>query len=85
MNRVQILLPEEDDRQLERLSAKRKVSKSALVRRALKLLFRAESEEPEPLLRLIGQAGRVGRSDAGRRHDSILAAAERSRSRRRSS
>jgi hypothetical protein len=84
MTRVQILLPEEDDRRLEQLSAKRKVSKGALVRQALKLLFRTETEEPEPLLRLIGQAGRVGRSDVGRRHDSILTAAERSRNRRRS-
>jgi len=85
MTRVQILLPEEDDRRLEQLSAKRKMSKGALVRQALKLLFRAESTEPEPLLRLIGQAGPSRRTDAARRHDSILAAAEQSRNRRRRS
>ena len=83
MTRVQILLPEDQDRRLEQLSAKRQESKASLVRKALRLLFQAESTETDPLLELIGQAGRVGRRDGSVNHDRILAAAERRRSRNR--
>lgn len=83
MTRVQILLPEDQDRQLEQLSAKRRESKASLVRKALRLLFQAESTEPDPLLDLIGQAGRAGRRDGSANHDRILAAAGRRRSRNR--
>ncbi|MBI4907014.1 MAG: ribbon-helix-helix protein, CopG family [Acidobacteria bacterium] len=81
MTRVQILLPEDQDRRLEGLAAKRRESKGKLIRRALDLLLRTESEEEEPLLSLIGQAGRSRRSDASDRHDRILARAERARNR----
>lgn len=83
MTRVQILLPEEQDRRLERLAARRQQSKASLVRQALDLLFRSESVEDEPLLDLIGQAGRAGRGDVARDHDRILVAAERRRNRSR--
>ena len=83
MIRVQILLPEGQDRQLEELSAKRRTSKASLVRRALSLLFQAESAEPDPLLDLIGQAGKVGRRDVSRNHDRLLVGAERRRNRKR--
>jgi len=43
MTRVQILLPEEQDRRLEELAARRRESKAKVVRRALDLLFRSES------------------------------------------
>jgi hypothetical protein len=52
-----------------------------LVRHALKLLFRTEAVEREPLLSLIGQAGKVGQRRAGRSHDRLLVAAERRRNR----
>ena len=81
MTRVQILLPEDQDRRLEALAAKRRESKGKLIRRALDLLLRAESAEEEPLLSLIGQAGRSRRPDASDRHDWILAGAERARNR----
>ena len=64
MKRVQILLSEDQDRCLEALAAKRRESKGKLVRRAVDLLLRTESAEEEPLLSLIGQAGR--RPPAGR-------------------
>ena len=64
MTRVQILLPQDQDRRLEALATKRRESKSKLIRRALDLLLRTESAEEEPLLSLIGQAGRGRRPDA---------------------
>lgn len=81
MTRVQILLPEEQDRQLEALALKRRESKGKLIRSALDLMLRTESAEEEPLLNLIGQAGRSRRSDVSDRHDRILAASERARNR----
>lgn len=72
MTRVQILLPEDQDRQLERLAAERGESKASLVRQALDLLFRSEPAEDEPLLGLVGQAGRAGRGDVSQAHDRIL-------------
>ena len=82
MTRVQILLSDGEDRELERLAARRGESKSRLVRRAVNLLFRLESHDDEPLLQLIGQAGKVGESRAARNHDRILARAARSTGRR---
>jgi Arc/MetJ-type ribon-helix-helix transcriptional regulator len=82
MTRVQILLPQDQDRRLEALATKRRESKSKLIRRALDLLLRTElAEEEEPLLSLIGQAGRGRRPDASDRHDWILAGSERARNR----
>ncbi|MGH9381446.1 MAG: CopG family transcriptional regulator [Thermoanaerobaculia bacterium] len=72
MTRVQILLSEDQDRHLERLAAERGQSKASLVRQALDLLFRTEPAGDEPLLGLIGQAGRAGRGDVSRVHDRIL-------------
>ena len=83
MTRVQILLPGDQDRRLEALAAKRRESKGKLIRRALELLLRTESAEEDPLLGLIGQAGRTRRPDLSGRHDLVLAEAERARNRRR--
>ena len=83
MTRVQILLREDQDRRIEALAAKRRESKGKLIRHALDLLLRAESAEEEPLLSLIGQAGRIHRRDASDHHDQILADSERARNRRR--
>jgi predicted transcriptional regulator len=83
MTRVQILLPDDQDRRLEALAAKRRESKGKLIRDALDLLLRVESAEEEPLLSLIGQAGRAGGRDLSHRHDEILADAEHARNRRR--
>lgn len=77
MVRVQILLAEEEDRELERLAALRRESKSSLVRKALAHLLREERAGAEPLLALIGQAGRAGSTRGVRDHDRILAGAAR--------
>lgn len=81
MTRVQILLPEDQDRRLEALAAKRRESKGALIRRALDLLLGSEPDEEEPLLSMIGQAGRYRRADISDRHDAVLAESERTRNR----
>jgi Arc/MetJ-type ribon-helix-helix transcriptional regulator len=81
MTRVQILLPEDQDRRLEALAAKRRESKGKLIRRALDLMLQTESVQEEPLLDLIGQAGRNRRPDASDGHDRILAGFERVRNR----
>jgi Arc/MetJ-type ribon-helix-helix transcriptional regulator len=82
MTRVQILLPDDEDRALERLARKRRESKSNLVRRAVALLFGLEAEDGEPLLGLIGQAGTAGGRRGARDHDRILARAARDHGRR---
>ncbi len=77
MTRVQVLLGDDEDRQLEAIAAKRGESKSSLVRRAVELLLRLEAQDSEPLLALAGQAGRVGSRHGARDHDRLLVAAAR--------
>jgi predicted transcriptional regulator len=72
MTRVQILLSEDEDRRLEQLARKQRESKSSVVRRALKLLLRLETDGDEPLLELIAQAGRTGERHGARDHDRLL-------------
>ena len=82
VTRVQVLLTEEQDRRLERLARRRRVSKSSLVRGGIELLLRqAHQGRTDPLLDLIGQAGATGLRDASIRHDKYLAAFERRRNR----
>ncbi len=82
MTRVQVLLTEEQDRRLESLARKMLVSKASLVREGVDLVLQhVERDGADPLLSLIGQAGRVGRKDVSPRHDAFLAAAERRRNR----
>ena len=82
MTRIQILLPEEEDRRLEEWAKRRRESKSSLVRRAVNLLFRLEAEHGDALLELIGHAGRSGQRHAARDHDRLLVAARRGRAAR---
>ena len=73
MKRIQILLSEEQDRRLEALARRLQVSRSALVLEGVELVLqRRQSDTPDALLELVGQAGRVGRRDVSRRHDAIL-------------
>jgi Ribbon-helix-helix domain len=82
MTRVQILLSREQDRRLRRLAKRTRASKAKLVRHALDLLFRSEPTDTEPLLAMIGQAGRAGRRDVSNRHDHVLVVTERTRNRK---
>lgn len=78
MTRLQVVLTDEQDRQLAKLAQKRQISKAHLVREGIELVLRQERDEaPDPLLDLIGQAGCIGRRDVSRRHDAYLVAAER--------
>jgi hypothetical protein len=80
MTRVQVLLTEEQDRRLEALARKCRVSKASLVRRGIDLLFKQGSTgDTEPLLKLIGQAGRSRIRDGSVKHDKYLVAIERRR------
>jgi hypothetical protein len=82
MTRLQVLLTEEQDRRLEELAQKLKTSKASLVREGIELVLQQKrGRTPDPLLDLIGQAGRIGRIDVSRRHDEYLAAMERKRNR----
>jgi hypothetical protein len=82
VTRVQILLTEEQDRELERLAQRIRTSKAKLVREGVDLVLRRkQAVTSEPLLELIGQAGPVGRRDISLRHDQYLLASERRGSR----
>jgi Arc/MetJ-type ribon-helix-helix transcriptional regulator len=82
MTRVQVLLTEEQDRRLESLARRMRVSKAKLVRDGVDLvLHHVERGGADPLLSLIGQAGRAGRKGISAQHDAFLAAAERRRNR----
>ena len=83
MTRVQILLPAEQDRLLEEVSARRGESKASLVREALDRLFTDDVGSTDPLLDLIGQAGRGRQRGGADRHDHILATSEQRRNRKR--
>jgi len=83
MTRVQVLLTEEQDRRLESLARRKRVSKTRLVREGVDLvLLQAEAEGPDPLLSLIGQAGRVGKRKLSIEHDAVLMSPELGRNRR---
>ena len=82
MTRVQILLSEEQDRRLEALARRLGASKSKLVREGVESVLQSrEAGNSDPLLKLVGQAGRIGRKDVSRRHDSHLGEAKRNRGR----
>jgi len=82
VTRVQILLSEEQDRRLEALARRLGASKSTLVREGVEsVLQRREAGNFDPLLELVGQAGRIGRKDVSRRHDAYLGKAKRKRGR----
>lgn len=83
MTRVQILLTEEQDRKLEALARALRSSKAQLVREGVELVLRRKTlGRDDPLLELIGRAGKVGRSDISRAHDRYLAVSRLRRRRR---
>ena len=82
MARLQVSLTEEQDRRLEALARERKLTKSALVREGIAwVLQHKRTGTDDPLLELIGQAGRIGHKDVSTRHDAYLTAAERKQNR----
>lgn len=82
MIRVQVLLTEEQDRQLELLARRLRMSKTGLVREGVDaVLHRRGTQSSDALLDLVGQAGRIGRSDVARHHDAYLVGGVRKRRR----
>ena len=78
MTRVQILLTEEQDRRLEALARRLGTSKAKLVREGVDFVLQHRQRgDTDPIVGLIGQAGRVGQKDISRRHDAYLQAARR--------
>ena len=78
MTRVQILLTEEQDRRLEALARRLGTSKAKLVREGVDFVLQhRQRRATDPIVGLIGQAGRVGHKDISRRHDAYLLAARR--------
>ena len=82
MTRVQILLTEEQDRQLEQLARRLGMSKAKLVREGVQsVLQRRRGRTRDALLDLVGQAGRVGGKDVAARPNQYLIGMRRVRSR----
>lgn len=82
MTRVQILLTEEQDRQLEQLARRLGTSKARLVREGVDVVLeRRKARTRDALFDLVGQAGRVGRKDVSVHHDRYLVGTRRLRSR----
>ena len=83
MTRVQVLLTEEQDRKLETLAKSLRSSKARLVREGVDLVLRRKIPRArDPLLGLIGQAGKVGRPDLSTIHDEYLLSIKRRRTKR---
>lgn len=74
MTRVQVHLMEEDDRWLEEQASRRRTSKSALVREAVRLLQEQDRSDMEHMLKLIGLAGSdpEGPTDGAVNHDKYI-------------
>jgi hypothetical protein len=82
MTRVQVLLTEKQDRELESLARRLRTSKTGLVREGVDaVLHRRSTQSSDALLDLVGLAGRIGRKDVARRHDAYLVGAVRKRRR----
>ena len=82
MTRLQIILTEKQDRRLKELARKRKTSRSRLVREGIELVLQQKQDRMrDPLLDLIGQAGRISRKDISRRYDAYLVMVERAQNR----
>lgn len=74
MTRIQVYLNEVQYKKLTALAKALGVTKAELIREGVDLVLREKvGQSHDPLLELIGQAGRVGRSDISARHDDYLA------------
>lgn len=82
MDRLQIYLDSDLNRRLSALVYRLKISKASLIRDGVRLLLNERATlEDEPLMGLKKLAGRSGRRDVSRRHDSYLAGLRKSRGR----
>ncbi|MFH0802120.1 MAG: ribbon-helix-helix domain-containing protein [bacterium] len=73
MNRFQIYLTSRQARQLGELAQRLHIPKAELIREGIDLLIRKKvAAEEDPLLSLIGQAGRTGHGDISENHNEYL-------------
>ena len=73
MIRIQVYLMESQDKKLESLARELGTSKAELIREGVDLILRQKiADTKDPLLELVGQAGKVGKSDLSIRHDEYL-------------
>ena len=80
MTRVQILLSDDQNEQLAHLATRLKTTKSGLIREAVDmLLMQRVPDSSDPLLGLIGQAGKAGRPDISSDHNGFLNRKEKER------
>ena len=76
MVRIQVYLMEHQDKKLESLARALGTTKAELIREGVDLVLRHKIDEAkDPLLELVGQAGKAGRSDISIRHDEYLSSA----------
>jgi 2-phosphoglycerate kinase len=81
MVRFQIYLKDEQAKLLADLAREQHIPKAELIREGIDMVIRRRiSEQEDPLLSLIGQAGFVGRSDISEEHDAYLASRMKRRS-----
>ena len=72
MIRIQLHLTERQDRLLRELARRAGSTRADLIRRGIDRLLGEQEAASDPLLELIGAAGRSGRSDLRDRHDEII-------------
>jgi hypothetical protein len=71
--RFQTYLEEKQAQQLADLSKQLGISRAELIREGVDLVLQRNiTADDDPLMGLIGQAGKVGRSDISEHHDSYL-------------
>lgn len=72
MTRVQVYLKPDQDRLLEELAKRYRVSKAHLIRESIDRYLQAFPVKDDPALKLIGVAGKTGLRDLSERHDDYL-------------
>jgi len=72
MIRIQLHLTERQDRLLRELARRAGSTRADLIRQGIDRLLGEQDGAADPLLELIGAAGRSGRSDSSERHDEII-------------
>jgi hypothetical protein len=72
MVRIQLHLTERQDRLLRARARRCGATRADLIRRGIDRLLDEPDGTADPLLELIGAAGKAGRSDSSERHDEII-------------
>ena len=73
MARIQVLLTDSQNEKLTYLAKSLKTTKSKLIREAVDYILRLKvPDSSDPILELVGQAGKAGRTDISERHDNYL-------------